>query len=288
MRIRAFRGVALVVAPVLVLSACSDGPTGADTGVARVEVQPNSVQIPVGAATPLAATVLDADGNVIAGRTVVWSSENDNIASVSSAGVVTAKQVGTVQIAASAGGQSDVATVQITRVPVASVVVSPNRATVPFNQSLQLTATARDAAGNVLGDRQAAWSSSNEGVVSVSASGVVTARWWGSATITANVEGVAGSATIDVPVFNAPVARVEVSPSSATIEEDRTLQLSVMLFDERNNVLGGRSVSWSSSNTSICTVSSTGRVTAKKEGTCVVTATSEGKKGSSTIRVEDD
>ena len=273
----------------LMVAACSDGPTESGPAVASVQVDPSTASVQVGAAIPLAATVTGENGGVLTGRSVVWSSSDDQIASVNASGLVTGHRVGNVQIAASAGGESGIANIQVTRLPVASVIVSPDRSTVQVGQSQTLSVTARDGQGNLVTDRPATWSSSNANVATVSSAGVVTARASGSATIFAVVEGVTGSAVIDVPVVNASVARVQVQPSSATLEEDEELQLIAILFDDRNNVLTGRQVTWSTSDNKKCTVTTSGRVRARDdEGTCVVTATSEGKQGQSTIRLEDD
>jgi uncharacterized protein YjdB len=283
------------------LAACDNGPTQAGPAVASVEVDPSSASVQIGSAIPLAATVLDANGNVLTGRTVVWSSSNESIATVNAVGLVTAHQVGSAQIAASAGGESGIATVEVRRVPVTSVTISPNHATVDVGKSTTLSVAVRDAQGNPVTDRPATWSSSNSDIVSVSSGGVATAKSGGSATISATVDGVVGLAVIEVPVVNVPpppppqppgpqpVARVEVHPNSLTVEEDDDeIQLTAVLFDALNNVLTGRQVSWRTNDNKICTVTNSGRVDPRREGTCIVTATSEGKSGSATIRIEDD
>ena len=83
----------------------------------------------------------------------------------------------------------------------------------------------------------------------------------------------------------APVATVTVSPSSGTIYVDGTLQLTATLNDADGNTLTGRVVEWSSSNTSVATVTSTGLVRGVGEGSATITARSEGKSGTATITV---
>ncbi|MBW3573198.1 MAG: Ig-like domain-containing protein, partial [Gemmatimonadetes bacterium] len=70
---------------------------------------------------------------------------------------------------------------------VVSVQVSAPADTAVLGESMQLTATARDAAGNALSGRSVAWGSSSESVATVSAGGMVTAVAAGTATITATV-----------------------------------------------------------------------------------------------------
>jgi len=85
-------------------------------------------------------------------------------------------------------------------VPVASVTVSPAPASVPVGQTVQLTATPRDANNNPLLGRVVTWVSSNTLVATVNGSGLVIGVATGSATITATSEGVTGTAVITVTV----------------------------------------------------------------------------------------
>src|SRR2546425_4244381 len=106
------------------------------------------------------------------------------------------------------GGVADTAVVTVTPAPVTSVMVTPTSASVLQGQTLQLTATIKDSAGNVLSGRAITWTSSNSGVVTVSGSGLVTGVAAGSATITAASEGQSGTASISVA--NVPVATVKI------------------------------------------------------------------------------
>jgi hypothetical protein len=78
---------------------------------------------------------------------------------------------------------------------------------------------------------------------------------------------------------------VSVSPSAASIVSGNTQQLTATLKDARNAILTGRTVTWSSDNNVVATVSPSGLVTGASEGTATVTATSEGINGTSSITV---
>ncbi|MGE0441821.1 MAG: Ig-like domain-containing protein [Gemmatimonadales bacterium] len=82
--------------------------------------------------------------------------------------------------------------------PVATVVVAPGAASMVPLETVQLTATPRDAAGTALTGRSIAWASNASGVATVSASGLVSAVAAGSATISATSEGQTGSAAVTV------------------------------------------------------------------------------------------
>jgi hypothetical protein len=99
-----------------------------------------------------------------------------------------------------------------TTLTVASVIVSPETATLPaLGATVQLSAQVTDAAGAVVTGRPVGWASADAGVASVDASGLVTGVTVGSTVITASVDGVSGSATVDVEQC-AQVETVNLSP----------------------------------------------------------------------------
>ncbi len=84
---------------------------------------------------------------------------------------------------------------------VASVQVTPASGTlVSLGETLQLSATARDASGNAITGKTFTWSSSDANVATVNPSGLVTAVANGSVTITASTDGVNGTAAVDVDI----------------------------------------------------------------------------------------
>jgi uncharacterized protein YjdB len=219
---------------------------------------------------------------VLTGRTITWSTSNVNVATVSSTGLVTAVNPGTVTITATSEGKSGTATITVQPPPVATVTVTPATASVIAGNTRQLTATTRDANGNVLTGRTITWSTSNANVATVSATGNVTAVNPGTVTITATSEGKSGTATITI---QPAVATVDVTPAIATVGVGSTVQLTATTRDANGNILTGRTVTWTTSNASVATVSATGLVTGVATGIVTITATSEGKSDTATITV---
>ena len=225
----------------------------------------------------------DGSGGLVPAASVTWMVENPTIASVSAAGVVTALAIGTTQVAANAMGKSGIATITVQRTPVASVVVRPNRVDAAIGSTTALTATALDAGQNTLSDRAMIWTTSNAAVATVSAAGVVTATAVGSATITATSEGKS-----DASVFTiAPGAasRLDVTPSAVTMVSGQTQSLVAAVKDASGTVIGGKTITWASSNTAVATVASDGMVTAVGAGSAAITATADGVSGSATVTV---
>jgi hypothetical protein len=166
--------------------------------VTAVTVNPAAVSVAVGQIVQLAATPLDVAGNPLVGRVVTWASTNATVATVSGSGVVSGVGAGTATLTATSEGKSATATVTVTFAPVASVTVTPAPASVEAGQTLQLTATPRDASGNPLIARVATWATSNAAVATVSAGGLISGLVVGTATITATSEGQSGSSAITV------------------------------------------------------------------------------------------
>jgi uncharacterized protein YjdB len=284
-----------------VISATSEGVRGeasltvmaaAPVPVANVSVTLSPSSLVVGQTANATATLRDAGGNDLTGRAVAWSSSNAGVASVNSSGVVTALSAGSTNIVATSEGQNGLAALTVSAppppapVPVASVSVSPTAPSLTVGGTIQLSATTRDASGNVLTGRTVTWTSSNAGAASVNSSGLVTAVSAGSATISAFSEGQTGSSTVTVTApAPVPVASVSVSPATANVAIGQTQQLTATVRDANNNILTGRTVTWASNGTAVATVSASGLVSAIASGSATITATSGGVGGTASITV---
>src|SRR5207244_167565 len=170
-------------------------------------------------------------------------------------------------------------------VPVASVVVLPAAASAPVGGTVQFVAVPLDATGTALGGRIIVWASSNQAVANVNTSGIATAAATGSTTIAATSEGQSGSSAVTVTAGPLPVASVTVSPASASVPVGQAVQLTATPKDASGNPLTGRTVTWASSNTSVGTVNASGLVTGVVAGSTTITATAEGKSGTSVVTV---
>ena len=102
-----------------VITATSEGKSGSQTvnvvppPVASVSVTVASGNLQVNQTTQATAVTRDANNNVLTGRNISWSSNNTQIASVSTAGVVTALTAGSTTITATSEGKSGSAQVTV-------------------------------------------------------------------------------------------------------------------------------------------------------------------------------
>jgi hypothetical protein len=74
-----------------------------------------------------------------------------------------------------------------------------------------------------------------------------------------------------------PVARVIIAPDSVALPRAQTMRLEALLVDAGGNVLDGRDIHWTSSDTMRVKVAASGVITASDVGSALVRAASEGK-----------
>ena len=166
-------------------------------------------------------------------------------------------------------------TVEVVAAQVVSLAVSPIAPRMPLGTTLQLAAdatltddTVADLAASVT------WTSSDPAIATVSPSGLVTAAAVGTATITAKDPASLQEASTTVEVASAEIASLAISPDAPTILVGTTLQLAAdaTLTDDTIVDLAA-SVTWTTSDPAIATVSSSGLVTAVAVGTVTITTT---------------
>ena len=222
-------------------------------------------------------------------KSVTWKSSNTKVVTVNSAGKLTAVGNGSATITATAkdGSKKKVTckvTVKIPRVVKVSKLTL-NRTSVSLTkkgQTYQLTATASPSNAT---NKSVIWQSSNTRIVTVNSSGKLTAVGNGSATITATAkDGSKKTATCKVTVKIPTVVKVNsVSLNYTDVRlssKGQTLQLTATVSPSN---AANKSVKWTSSNTKVATVSSSGKVTAVANGNTTITATADDGSGKKDI-----
>ncbi|MGQ0641004.1 MAG: Ig-like domain-containing protein [Gemmatimonadaceae bacterium] len=196
------------------LAACGDDvsivePPKPTPRVESISVTPASLALRVGQTATLSATVTANDASVV--RTVTWTSSAPNIASVSTAGVVTALAAGQTTVTAAATADPTFrAAVQVTvgGLGVTSISVAPPSATLAPGDQLQVVANVTADAGVA---RTVTWSSSSPATATVTSAGVVTAVANGTASIVAR-------STVDTAIFGAMALTVASVPATVSIK----------------------------------------------------------------------
>lgn len=227
----------------------------------------------------------DAAGNKLTGRKLDWSSFNPQVATVDANGNVTGVLLGSSLITVRADAAVAQTTVLVQPL-VASVVLSPSSQSLPVGSSRALTVAVSDKDGRAIQGRVIIFSSSNPAIATVTSTGTIAGISVGRAVISAFAaqDQVTGTATVDV--VQVPVQSIAISPAGAqTVFQGLTLQLAATVKDGNNNILTGRTISWTTSNPAIATVSSTGVVTGAALGNAQITVECEGVTSSVSVTV---
>ena len=251
--------------------------------VSGVTLNKTALTLNIGANETLTATVAPANAT---NKKVTWKSSNAAVATVDANGKVTAVKAGeaTITVTTEDGGKT--ATCKVTVKPNLVSEITLAALAIYVGESKAITATVKpdDATNKAL-----TWKSSDATVATVDATGKVTGKKIGTATITATAQdgsGVSGSCTVTVL---SAVKKVTVEPANLTLGKNKSYTLTATVDAQPGTDTG---VTWTSSDTTIATVDATGKVTTTdKVGTVTITATSKAdpaKKGTCTIKVSGD
>ena len=254
-------------------------PPGGNVDVTGITIAPENPVLAAeeGATVQLTATVLPEDAT---DKSIVWSTSDANIATVSNTGLVTrtaplindGDQPYTVTITATAANDV-VATVTVTaqvlaNIPVASITIAPENPILAAEDGATVQLTATPLPENAL-DKSITWSSADETIATVDANGLVTrvAPLYNNdvpftVDITATAaNGVTQTVTVTAQVLETvlPTA-ISIEPEAPvlTAETGSTVQLSVNFTPENTTETG---VTWSSADENIATVDDNGLVT---------------------------
>lgn len=274
----------LAVGLLTILAACGGEDGTEPPVVATVTVSPTYIELSaLGETHQLAVTVLDQHGQPVTGSPVTWASSDNAVAAVTEIGLVTAIGNGRTTVTATSGTATGTVAVTVAQLPV-SMDVSPAADTLfAVGDTLRFTARPVDANGNIVANATIAWSSTDEAVATIDATGLATAVGDGSADITAMIRGLTAAAA--VTVAQRP-ARVAVAPSADTILAlGDTLRISARPLDANDNIVANATIAWSSADEAVATVDSTGLVTSIGNGTADITATAGQATGGAAITV---
>ena len=176
---------------------------------------------------------------------------------------------------------------ETTTVDVEKVSLNKSATTLTEGESETLTATITPS--NATGDKTVKWSSSNAEVAAVDSNGKVTAKKAGTAVITATSSNrKTASCTVTVKQKEIAITGIGLNKSTTSLTEGESETLTATIAP--SNATGDKTVKWSSSNAEVAAVDSNGKVTAKKAGTAVITATSSNRKTASctvTVKQKD-
>ena len=242
-----------------------------------VSVNVPSLNIAVGSTYQLTASAVPST----AAQSVRWLAKSSSIASVSSTGLVTAKKAGTTLIRAiSTRNPKKYRTIKVT----VKALSAPSRLTITNSTTrvekgdkIQFSASVTPSTA----DPSVKWASNNPTVASITSAGLLTAKAVGTAKIkvTSSTKSSINAVCTITVVDTKTVASVEIDSSSSTLFVGGSLTLSAEVLP----ATAPQTVSWSSNNASVASVSSSGVISGKAAGSATITVKAGSK--TDTIRV---
>ena len=245
-------------------------------GTKKVQLDNKNVQLILGAKASAVQTVLTytLDPEDTSFRDVVWTSSDETCATVDADGKVTALKAGQVTITAistdpaTQGKIKDTATIVVGEA-VQSIKLNDigSKLCIGENYYLKPTITPENPLNSKL-----EWTSSDESVLTVDGKGKITVVGLGNATITATAtDGSDVSASMTFTGIK-PVNKISYADTRIVLTEGTTFNVNVS-FNPAD--ASDKTVSWSSSDSSIATVDRNGVITAKSVGNCDIMVTAQ-------------
>jgi uncharacterized protein YjdB len=234
--------------------------------VSGITLSSSTVNLTPTQTTQLIATVLPVNAN---NKAIVWSSSNLAAATVVN-GLITAVAAGSATITASStDGSNVVATALVTItdvpvIPVSSITLNQTYAVLHPTNTLMLTATVAPANAT---NQSVTWSSTSTNAT-VNSLGVVTAVSAGSAVIRAMTVSGNLVATCSLTI-TVPITSFSVSPTICNINAGSKKSLTATILPANAT---NKSVTWSSTNTAVATVNSSGVVSGISAGSTTIQA----------------
>jgi uncharacterized protein YjdB len=219
----------------------------AQTHVKALALAPDTLDIPFLSSAAFDVIATDSAGKRIYGRAVTWSVSDTSKLKVNG-DFLTPKAGGITTVTAVSEGAVATAVVRVTAPPGYAIYLTTPQSWVSVGKTLQINSESHDPSTFFYPVASLSWSSSDSTIARVSSSGLVTGIARGKATITARAGGQKG--TIDVNVEK-PVASVAFVPDTVLLAIHGSLPLSASLRDADGNALTARPLSWTSSDTSI-------------------------------------
>src|SRR6202163_52009 len=281
----------IVLVCLSLFSGCGAGSLGPGVGgpsrsLVSIAITPANAALLLGTLQQFTATGTYSDhSSQDITDSVTWSSSDISVASIAGGGLATALTLGSVTISATSGSVTGSTTVNVQSAVLSSITVRPvNKKIAPLT-SLQFQAigTYTDGSTHNL-NGQVSWISSNSAVATIARGGRAKGLITGSTTITATLDSISGSTTLNVS--NATIVSISVTPSGRTIAPGTKLTFAATgVFSDHTTQVITRDCTWASDNHAVASVGAGGTATAIGPGTANISATFNGVSGSAPLNV---
>lgn len=232
--------------------------------LSTISVSPATASVANGLTRQFTATANFSDGtsqNVTSG--VTWSSSNTGTATIDTLGLASAQNTGTTVITADYQSQTSTANLTVTDATVLSLTIEPDSITVEKGGKANITVMANFSDGTSDDVTSVATvTTDNAAIASINADNTIQAIGVGSANVTAAFNS-AQSQPIPVTVTNATVSSITITPDPLSLAKGTSQQLTATAeFSDGTSRDITDDVAWSTANSNLVSVSSSGLVRA--------------------------
>lgn len=238
---------------------------------ARIVLDTTELSLAKAGKHTFAPEILDLPKDLTPGK-YEWNTSDASVARVDSRGIVTAVGVGECKIVCSCWLSNGLdlrseCSIKV-YIPVSRISFKQQNIKVARKTSIVLEPAVSPVDAT---DKDLLFESSDLGIASISAKGILTANEIGTCSITVTPhDGSGKSATIKVTVVQ-EVQGITLDSSEKTIEVGKTTSLKGIVTPE---TAANKQLDWSSSNESVATVGNNGNIVGKEPGKTVITAKS--------------
>ena len=242
-----------------------------------IKLDASALNLKAGEVYALKATLTPADST---DAKITWESSDTKVATVDANGKVTAKATGsTIIMAKLATGATVYCRVNVTT-PVSGLVINFTEKTIYKGEKFKLKVSVTPSNATLL---DVIWTSSNTKIATVDESGEVTAITGGTVIITCKTKEGGYTANCVLTVLEG-VTNISLNHQTYYLGVDKSVMLVATVSSPSAT---NQEIKWSTSNSSIATVSQKGKVTGKKLASVTITATAmDGSEAEATCDIQ--
>lgn len=262
-------GTAIITASINGMkSTCKVTVVSNHVSVIGLTLNKNNVTMLSGNTEKLTATINPSNAT---NQTVIWTSSNPSVASVSSTGLITAKSTGSATITATISGIKATCNVNVTySMTLKGIGLNKTEIKIKETNTEQLSVIYNPTNAT---NKKITWKSSDENIATVSSSGLVTAKSKGSATITAisNDGGYTVTCKVVVEEISKKVSDISIDKKEIELLVGESSEIKATITPEYAE---NKKIKWKSSDQKIATVED-GKIKALYPGKVEIKAITE-------------
>lgn len=254
----------LIVTGLVSLSSVGCAPQPASIEPTPTKLMLTSTEDP----TTLSVRVLDAQGQEIPKAQLTFTSTAPEVAAVDATGTITAKSSGQSVVSIAAGQVSAEVPVEVALY--SAIKLEPTTLALTVGDAKTVAAQVDNEKGEPT-KATVNWQTSDAAIATVSAAGEVTAMSAGTATITAAAATL--QVSLDVTVALAGPASLKAGKDAVELKKGKSEKVEIEVLDAAGTAMQGVSLTWTSSDEKVATVSPEGEIMAVAKGEATVTVT---------------